>query len=156
MLELKHRVTIRAAPEVVWPFIADPARIAEWNPKLLETDRPPGLPLRIGEQFRTVGTLRGRRMQSLTSVRVYSQPQEVAFEHLIETKHGPQRAMERYMCRPRGNGTQVIHILDLSPSGISLAWRILIWLFSVLGEEQGRPQLDYLRAAVEAVSPPAS
>ena len=63
-MTLKERIGIDASPRQIWPLLADPLRMAEWNPKLVRVNRRNAGPLRIGERFKAVFVLGKRERES--------------------------------------------------------------------------------------------
>ena len=52
-------VTIDAKPEVVWPWVADLSKHADWSPKLYRIEWLEGEPNSVGSRFHSAGVIPG-------------------------------------------------------------------------------------------------
>jgi uncharacterized protein YndB with AHSA1/START domain len=80
-MTLREKITIHAAPEAVWSLVADPARAAEWNPKIVSVGRDRSGPLQMGERFRVVYRMSGRDTEAEAAVIDQQEPSLLVIQY---------------------------------------------------------------------------
>lgn len=141
-------VTIQAAPEVVWPWVADLTKHAEWSPKLYRAELVSGEPGQVGARYRSVGAIPGDKNHGndveITDV-VFGQ----RFALVATDANGAHR--NTYTLRPSGAGTEVTFEL-VFPAMTGMAKVLLPILFPLVGMSDIRKRMGLLKVKVEAAS----
>ena len=145
---LRERVTIRATPESVWPWVADPIRVSQWNPKLIAIDRNAGGPLRLGERFREIYRMSGRDRESNCEVIELDAPYLLVVRHRL-VDPADRFADECYRLQATSDGTRLIQEIDLARSGIAWLFQLLMWFLHTTGTPVGKRYLISLKELVE-------
>lgn len=148
-MTLRERITIQAPPEAVWPWIADPVRVAEWNPKLVAIDRERAGPLRPGERFRDLFRLGGRDRESVCEVIDSREPSELVVRHRPVRWPEDRYVDERCRLHAAGAGTRFTQEIDLSHSGIARLLQLLMWVIHCTGMPVGKRHMESLKELVE-------
>lgn len=155
-MRIRERVTIRAAREEVWPLIADPIRVSEWNPKLISVDREVSGPLRLGERFREMFRMSGRDRETECEVIELQHPSTLGIRHHPAEWPEWRYVDERYRLRTVARGTRLAQELDFSHSGIRWVFQAVMWFIHSTGQTVGKPYLESLREIAEQESNPPS
>lgn len=149
-MKLREHVRIRASPEAVWPYIANPVLMSAWNPKIVSTDRLSDEPLRLGETFTVIFKMSGKEREAKIEVVACQQPTSLTLRH--RTADGPEPYTDAtYTLTLKGETTLVEECIDLSKQGIPWFFRALIWFIKTFGKPSGpgKPYLERLKDLVE-------
>ena len=152
-MHIKGQIDINATPDQVWPFLVDPVLQASWNPKILSIqsiDRPMDGPVTVGETYTMVVAMSGKESTSRVHVIEVDRPLRLVFLHHFDEQDEKIVVTETFSVQPRRRGTRVKHTIDLSQTGISKPFLILISLVTRLGKSIGGPYLDRLKKMIEA------
>jgi hypothetical protein len=148
-MRLRQSTIISGNALTVWPFLADPALQAEWNPKVLAVRRDRFGPVELGEQFEMLYRMSARDNYTRVEV-VASVPSEhVCFVHRTMWKSIEQVVEEAYTVSPRRKGVKVVQTIDLSRAGIPWPLLLLIWSISRFGQPTEEPYLNRLKRLIE-------
>lgn len=148
-MTLVHKTWIAARPADVWPWVADPLRVAEWNPKLVSIDRTRSGPLERDEAYTVIYRMSRRDSEMRAVVTCEELPHRLEIELRDPEWRQTRFVVESYHLDEREGGTRVVQRIDLSHSGIAWPWRLLMGLLSRFGTPQGQPYLERLRELVE-------
>lgn len=150
-MTLRERITIRAGCEEVWPWVADPARVSRWNPKLIAVDRDQTGPLRLGERFGETFRMNGRNRHSDCAVIELQEPGRLVIRHHVREWSNQDRIVdERLSLRSVGGGTRLVQEIDLGCSGIAWLLQFFMWLIHSTGEAVGKRYLVSLEELIES------
>jgi Polyketide cyclase / dehydrase and lipid transport len=149
-MTLRERIRIRAAWDRIWPLIADPVRMADWNPKVVSVDRDSPRTLRPGERFRLLYRMGGRHRASNAEVIECLEPRELVIRHHCVWKSIDRYADERYSLRSSPDTTHLTQEIDITGSGVPFPLQVLAWLIHRVGEPIGKPHLATLKELAEA------
>ena len=152
-MRVRQSTIISADASAVWPFLADPALQADWNPKVVSIDRERSGPVRLGERFDMIYRMSGRENQSRVEVRVARPCHHVVFLHRVAGKSSEQIVEESYEISSQENGVKVVQTIDLTRAGIPWPFRLLIWFINRFGWNAEAPYLDRLKRLVEQPTP---
>ena len=152
-MTLRERIHIQAPPNRIWPLIADPTRMADWNPKIVSVDRSAPQTLRLGQRFQVVYRMSGRDRASDAEVIDCLEPRELVIRHHYVWKSADRYADERYHLAPSPGTTRLTQEIDMTGSGVPLWLQVLAWLIHRVGEPVGKPYLATLRELAEAGDP---
>jgi uncharacterized protein YndB with AHSA1/START domain len=143
-----EEIDIAASVDVVWPLVADPVRMATWQPKIaLVTPITTG-EARLGARYRIVFRMNGREQPFTTTIETFEPPVRVVFLHVGQKE---RKVRETFDLAPADNGfTNVRHEIDLSDSGIPWYWRPVIAFITRFGQPQGNGPLEHLKRHVES------
>ncbi len=149
-MTLRERIRIQAPPERIWPLIADPIRMADWNPRIVSVDRGSPRTLRLGQRFRLIYRMSGRDRASDAEVIECVEPRTLVIRHHYVWKSVDRYADERYHLIPSPGTTRSTQEIDMTGSGVSLWLQVLAWLIHRVGEPVGKPFLATLKELAEA------
>jgi uncharacterized protein YndB with AHSA1/START domain len=96
-------VSINAAPDKVYSYVADFSKHPEWSMDDLKIDAQTPGPLQVGSRFNAVGHLLGKPNPSTVSVTALDPPKSFEFE--AEDKRGITGHVLTFT--PEGSGTKV-------------------------------------------------
>jgi len=148
-MKFVETIQIPAPADVVWPFVNDPVRIAEWNSKLLSIDRQRSGPVSAGEEFSILfGMGSGKQTLCRTVVTDLAFPERVTYDYRSMWKRFEQHTSETFQIEPTSAGVKVIHTVRFIRTGIPWYWQVVIWLIKTLGKPTGEPFLQPLFSAV--------
>ena len=139
-------ITIQAAPDVVWPWIADLGRHAAWSPKPYKVDLVSGEPGTAGARYRSVGVIPGDKDHA-NDVEITEVVPGQRFVLVGSDANGPHQNI--YTLRPSGTGTEVTHQL-IFPEMKGVAKVLLPVLFPLVGKSDMRKRLGLLKTAIES------
>jgi uncharacterized protein YndB with AHSA1/START domain len=136
--------TIQRPPDVVFDYLADVSRHAEWSPKPFHVDRAPGR-VEVGDTFSSIGTMPyDKNHRNDVTVSECTAPTRLVLdavdrgEHFVNTFHLEQE----------GTGTRLVRTLD-SPKPsfpVSLVFPLIMLVFIRPDVERG---LRALKATLE-------
>ncbi|MDY7092650.1 MAG: SRPBCC family protein [Acidobacteriota bacterium] len=153
-MKLRFEVRIAAPPQRVWPWVADPLRMARWNPKLVAIDRAASGELQAGEEYELIYRMSGRDTELRARVELAKPPVELAIRLWDEAGPHERPTVESYRLEARGDGTRLRQEIDLSRTGIPWPARLLMALLSRWGRPRDEPYLERLRRLVEEPQDP--
>ena len=143
-MAIHESVEIARPPEDVWAYATDPARLTEWQDKLLEaTLETPG-PVGVGsrmKQKRDVGL--GTRTFT-AEVTTYEPPRVFAFHGL----DGPVRPEGKVTLEPLDDGNRTRYTIDMDFKGHGLGFLLLPLVRRDAGK-QSRESLAHLKQKLE-------
>lgn len=157
-MKLRDSAPVRAAPEQVWPYVADPALIPFWNPKLVEIDRQAEGPVTQGEAFSAGYRLhpkkprKGSRKPELHEVEVTrcQPPCLVEYTHRMTHRGKPLQTSETYRVEPSGGGSRVYQEIHIGWGAVPWWAAPLIWFISWFGKPVGETTMQALAQLVES------
>lgn len=142
-------------PAEVWPWIADPARIALWNPNLERSGAPPPDRLREGTTYGARYRMSRRGVDVQATVEVWDPPRRLA----VRYRWGPTSwALERSRLDPVRGGTRLTRIVEIRDPRMPWPARVLAGLLMRFGrppaatgspEEEGGSTIDAIRRLME-------
>lgn len=139
-------VTIDAAPETVWPWIAELDRHAEWSPKPYQVELVSGEANKVGSRYRSVGWIPGDK----------SHGNDVEITEVVPHERFTLRSTDvqgdftsSYVLRPAGAGTEVTFLL-VFPRMKGVTALLAPVLFPLVGQADIRKRGRLLKQAVEA------
>ncbi|MCB1057768.1 MAG: SRPBCC family protein [Acidobacteria bacterium] len=148
-MTLVHKAWIDAAPAEVWPWVADPMRVGEWNPKLVSIDRESSGELATGDTYTVLYRMNGRDSEFDAVVRRSEPPYRLEIELREPGAPRDRVIVESYRLEDREAGTRLVQRIDLSHAGIAWPWRLLMSFLTRFGTPKGKPYLLRLRELVE-------
>ena len=153
-VKITSTTDIDAAPEAVWPYVANPVLMSLWNEKIVAVDRPNDVNVQPGETFAMVYRMSGRDNESDVEVTACDEPRALTYRHTITYKGEQRYVDEHYELTPRDGGVRVSQSIDMSQMGVPLWLRALLWFISTFGKPRGPEPLDDLKRVVENPPPP--
>lgn len=141
-------------PPEVWPFLADPQWMQQWNAKLSGVSRGRQGVLLRGERFEMRYTIGGRQRSMTATVEECMPERRLAITHR-QADWPPGRCVrESYELLGQDEGTLIRHALDVRQSGLPLWARLLIRVIGWLGTPTETGPLEKLKAMLEEEKPP--
>jgi uncharacterized protein YndB with AHSA1/START domain len=144
-------ITIQAAPEAVWPWIADLSKHPAWSPKPYKVDLVSGEPGAVGARYRSVGVIPGDKDHA-NDVEITEVIPGQRFVLVASDSNGPHQNI--YTLRAVGTGTEVTHQL-IFPEMKGVSKVLLPVLFPLVGKSDMRKRLGLLKTAIETQPGPA-
>ena len=141
-------VTIKAPPEVVWPWIAQIEKHAAWSPKPYAVELVSGDPGAVGSRYRSVGWVPGDKDHANDVVITDVEPGE-RFALRADDKQGS--FVNTYVLEKTADGTLVTYTLVFPPMK-GLAALLVPLLFPLVGKADIRKRMQLLKEKVEAGS----
>jgi hypothetical protein len=151
-MAVEETIEIAAPAENVWPFIADPRRMADWHENLVSVSRDAIGPLKLGEQFSAVYQMSGKRREATSEAVRCQPPLALTLRHRIKTEPAEQFVDESYDLFPKGTVTRVRQRVDFSHAGLPLWARAIVWFISTFGHPVGEGTLEPLKRVAESRS----
>lgn len=147
-VKLRSEIVINAPPEVIWPWVADPARVMRWNEKLVRSDAPGIASLGEGvEYWLTYRMARESRVRATITEWAPPDVLEVRFEGGDLGREGWAR--ERTELRRQERGTAVTRVVRFHDPRIPLPARLLMRLIGHVGKPRERTMLQTIKELVE-------
>jgi len=121
VIKVNRTISLAAPPETVWPYIADPARFAEWRRGAGVTSAAPigDGPMAVGSRFRMDVTTQGQSGSLECTVTALDENRRFAFESI--DKSGFAGSADTRL-EAAGTGTQLTFAFELRLPG---AWRMM-------------------------------
>lgn len=121
MITVSRRVLLDAPPATVWPYVADPARFAEWRRGAGVTSAAPvgEEPVGVGSRFRMDVTTQGRSGSLECTVTAFEPNRRFAFES--KDASGFAGSADTRL-EPEGAGTRLTFAFELRLPG---TWRLM-------------------------------
>jgi ligand-binding SRPBCC domain-containing protein len=142
------RATIQAPPEVVWPWIANLDKHAEYSPKPYRVVLVSGPPGAVGATYKSVGAIPGDKNHE-NSVEITESVPSSRFALRAEDKLGV--FTNTYELRPVDGGTEVTHTL-VFPKMSGLPGLMAPLLFPIIGQRDIDKRMAMLKTKVESGS----
>jgi uncharacterized protein YndB with AHSA1/START domain len=115
MIEFTVETEIARAPEKVFAYIADPAKLPTWQTNTVSVTQEGDGPLRLGTRLREVHSAPGgKELESLVEVSEFEPPRLFALRML----EGPLPIDGRITLEPAGEGTRMSFHCSGRPSGL--------------------------------------
>ena len=147
-MHISDTITIGRAPEVVFGWIADPARARRWQPDVAAYEVTNETPDLVGTEFREwLGNGQGS-IEMRGRVAACVPNEQIAFD----LDGGGITVASRYLLAPTAQGTDVAVDVDIRLGG-RLSF-LLAPLFRRRIHRQMRGELEALRRLCEAEAPP--
>ncbi|MGH9020953.1 MAG: SRPBCC family protein [Acidimicrobiales bacterium] len=141
-------ITLDAAPERVWPWVADITRHAQWSPRPYRVELVSGEPNSVGARYQSVGWVPGEKDHEM-DVEV---TEVVPFERFHLVAHDALGDFDNlFTFRARGPGTVVTFRLEFPPM-TGLAAFMVPLLFPLVGKADCRKRMRMLKVAVESAT----
>jgi uncharacterized protein YndB with AHSA1/START domain len=138
-------VTIDAKREVVWPWVADLSKHADWSPKPYRIEWLEGEPNAVGSRFHSVGEIPGDKHHENEGHVTENQP-HTRFTFRSSDPQGEYA--HTYDLTPNGDGTDVTHRIEfVKMHGIAAV--LLPPIFALSGKPQSRRRMEVLKQKVE-------
>jgi uncharacterized protein YndB with AHSA1/START domain len=141
--------TIQAAPEAVWPWVADISRHNEWSPKPYRAELVAGEMNAVGSRYRSVGWVPPNDGNHANDVEITEVVPMTRFALRATDESGA--FVSTFDLLPVVGGTQVtFHIVFPPMKGLSAVMVPL--LFPIVAKPDFRKRLALLKRMVEATS----
>ena len=142
-------VHIDAAPEAVWPWVADLERHSDWSPKPYRAELVDGAAGAVGSRYRSVGEIPNDKHHE-NEVELL---EVVPNERLVLRAVDPQgQYLSTYRLSPRADGTEVeFELVFEQVHGV--AKLLLPIIFPLVGKKDLAARMVLLKQKVEAGAP---
>lgn len=144
MVKFEISVQINRPIEEVFAFLADPAKLPEWN-AIVEESRPSETPVRVGTKIQQRAKFLGRRIDSTAEVVEYVPNKRFATQ---VDKPFPVRISNRF--EPGGGGTKVVANFEGEPGGFFKFGEAIL---TRIASKQFQAQLETAKEILEAEVP---
>jgi uncharacterized protein YndB with AHSA1/START domain len=153
-MKVHESIEIAAPPQLVWAYLADPHRMADWHEKLETVHRADVGQVYGGERFGTtyvMGANKQRRQDAEAEVLRCEPWTTFALRHHFVNKGQARHVDETFELWPidDGNGTRVEQMVDFAGSGLPLWARLLMSCISRTGKPSGPGILEPLKRVCE-------
>ena len=144
-----ERITIDAAPERIWSFIADPANWPQWNPKFVSIQRVRRGFVVAGEQFSMVSRMKRGESPSEILVSEVMPLRRVTIRQMYSHKNRARHIDVHLQLAARNDRIEVTQTLDHKHSGLPVLLRMLVWFITRFGKPTGPGPLQRLKELAE-------
>jgi uncharacterized protein YndB with AHSA1/START domain len=148
MTEGTFPVTIQAPPDVVWPWVSQLEKHAQWSPKPYRFEWLSGQPNAVGSRYRSVGWVPGNK----NNVNEGEITANVPNERFALRADDPQGSFQNtFTLRPAAGGTEVtFHLVfpTMKPPMNVLAAMV----FATVGRADVRKRMQLLKQKVEGTA----
>jgi uncharacterized protein YndB with AHSA1/START domain len=120
-------ITIDRAPEVVFDYLSDVSKHAEWSPKPFRVEGSSG-PVKVGDSFASVGAVPGdKNHRNEVSVTECTAPHRLVLDSVEKGKH----FFNSFVLEPDGSGTKLTRTVDAPqpPFPVSLLFPLIMAAF---------------------------
>lgn len=149
MQRVERRTTIEAPPAVVFAYLADLDRLAEWQSGVSEARRTSDGEMRVGATAHVTRQLMGQRIDAPLTVTAYDPPRRLA----VESEVSGVRADATLEVAPSGTGSEVTFAMEIRGSMLTTFMEPMI--ASAAGGDI-EASLERLRSRLEGGSEPAA
>lgn len=146
-MKIEEEIDIPASPSDVWPFVAIPSRLAEWNSKITAVERKSERPVFLGERFTMTFTMSGRSRSPVVEVTACEPASRLVLRY--EMAAG-EHAEETFTLSSSGSMTHVQHLITFTSAGIPWILKPIVWLLLRFGRPVEESYLSRLRQCVES------
>ncbi len=153
MFELRDTIDLPSAPESVWPFLAEPHRWPDWNPKVVQVEGSSERGVLPGQRFWATHRLGTRQRRLLVEVAEVDEPRRLRFVSALESAPARGGGEESWEIERRAGGCRVRHRVSLSGIGMPLPIRVLAWALHRFGRPVGPTVLEALGRVIAAAEP---
>lgn len=150
------RVSVSAAAEEVWPWVAHPGGMARWNEKMVEHDAAPLEDLGRGSRFRVTYRMSGPPVAMWAEITEWDPPRAVAVRYRSAEPAGSPRGLgpdgwaeERVELADGDGGCRVTRTVLIHDRGLPWPVRVLAGLLLRFGRAKEGTHLDRLKELVE-------
>ena len=144
-MKITERIVIRAAPQRVWRWLADPALWPQWNPKVKRVNRSRTGAMVAGEVFEADFVLGGKTTTGNVEVKVFEPFQRLVLQHWVDVRGRVGSLGVEFALNAEGADTHVVQTTDFSASGLPWLVKMLIGIMNRFGRPVGRSHLDQLK-----------
>ena len=141
-------VTIQAPPEVVWPWVAELDRHADYSPKPYRVELVSGQPGTVGARYRSVGVIPGDKNHENTVEVTESEP---TTRFALTATEDLGAFLSTYDLKPVAGGTEVTFTLQF-PELSGMAGVLAPVLFPLVGQRDINKRMAMLKTKVEAAA----
>jgi uncharacterized protein YndB with AHSA1/START domain len=139
-------VTVQAPPHVVWPWISQLEKHADWSTKAYTVEWISGAPNQVGSRYRSVGWVPGDKNHVNEGEITEVVPNE-RFALRADDKEGTFH--NTYVLKPSSDGTEVTFSLVFPQMKGAMAALVPI-IFAVSGKPDIRKRMQLLKTTVES------
>jgi uncharacterized protein YndB with AHSA1/START domain len=144
-MAIHETVEIARPPEEVWSYATDPARLTEWQDKLLEAKLEKNEPVGLGSRMKQKRKV-GLGTQTFTAEVTSYEPPRVFGFHGVD---GPVRPKGQATLEPVDEGRRTRYTLDLDFEGHGLGVLLLPLVRRDAGK-QAKQSLEHLKQNLES------
>ena len=147
---LRERIEINATAEQVWSVLSDPGRMSEWNPHCVRCEADEDT-MRVGLHFRATMRFHGGPERQVDCEVIACEPARILALRFSGAAPGGagEYVEETYGFQSTAEGTELLHQVDFSYSGLPWFLRIVLKVIHLLGQSHGPSPLDVLKELAE-------
>jgi uncharacterized protein YndB with AHSA1/START domain len=147
---LRERIRMNATASQVWTILRDPTRMSSWNPHCVRSEAGEDT-VHVGLRFQAAMRFGGGPERHLDCEVIACEPERIltlrfAGEAFPDTG---EYVDETYVLQPVEGGTQVLHTVDFSHSGLPWFLKVLLKVVDVVGHKRGPSPLEGLKELAE-------
>ncbi len=147
---LYDRVVVTAPVDAVWQVLADPVSMTRWNPKCVRCDAGASR-VQTGVRYKAAFRMSGPERESDCEV-VTCEPHRLLVTRFSMDHSKPGGYVdETFRLEACKAGTQIVHEVDFTHSGLPLWLKAFMKLMDVVGRKAGTSSLDGIKSLVEQV-----
>lgn len=150
-MKQRAHIDIAAAPELIWPLVADPEWMPGWNEKIVSTRalgaRQPALAANYEFMFRMSKSKESTVAQA--TIREFEALQLVEWVYSGTSGRKSWTVIDRFRLESHGNTTRLHRFLDISKAPLPVWIRPVVWFVFKFGRPVGQTNLQRIRELVE-------
>ena len=141
-MKISTSSTVDAPPGEVWIVIQDPENMPAWNPKCIRVSGTNGAG--AGTAFEAAFSMGSQEQVCLGKIVEWMPETRIVFSYQFEETSGKKRLIrESFSIEPvGGNQSKVLHVVDLTHSGLPRWVQVLASLLNRFGRKMGPGALD--------------
>lgn len=147
---LRERTRVNATPGQIWAILRDPRLMSDWNPHCVSCEAGEDA-LRMGLRFKATMRFGGGPERQLDGEVTACEPERIlTLRFSGEAAVGTDEYVdETYVFQAIEEGTQVLHQVDFSHSGLPWFLKVVLKVIHLVGRPQGKSPLDGLKELAE-------
>ena len=147
---LREHALVQATIGQIWAILCDPRRMSEWNPHCVQCEAREDT-LRVGLRFKATMLFGGGPERQLDCEVIACEPERILTLRFSggASSDTDEHVDETYVVQPVKGGTEVVHKIDFSHSGLPWFFKALLKVIRLVGRKHGESPLDGLKELAE-------
>lgn len=141
MARFRAAIAVPGGPEKTFEYLSDFARVADWDPGVVESEKVGEGPVGVGTVFRVVSSFLGRRVPLRYEVTELDAPRRI----VLRGEGDRIRALDEISLEPTESGTRILWQARVELLG---PWRLLDGLLDLVFQRVGERAVRGLALAL--------
>jgi carbon monoxide dehydrogenase subunit G len=141
MASFRAALAVPGRPEKIFEYLSDFARVADWDPGIVESERIGEGPVRVGTEFRVISSFLGLRVPLRYEVTAFDAPRRI----VLRGEGDRVRALDEISLEPTESGTRIVWQARVDLLG---RWRLLDGILDLVFQRVGERAVRGLALAL--------